>query len=138
MGKAISYAVREKIVARRQQGEKYSEIAMAFNCSESGVKKIWYAYQKTGESALKTNYHNCGGHSIYGSDIKELVKEIRDNQQGSYYVHSKLELKRPKEDLPSARTINRWWKKEGSSRKVGRPSSSEKKTGQSNLTKPGK
>ena len=138
MGKALSYATREKIILRRQKGQDYSEIASSLNCSESGVKKIWYAYQKNGESALKTNYHNCGGHSVYGSDTRELVKEIRDNQQGSYYVHSKLVQKYPNKQLPSTRTINRWWEKEGTNRKKGRPSSSEKKTGQIKPTKPGK
>lgn len=127
MSKALSYAVRQKIVERRQKQQSYPQIAQALNCSVSGVKKIWYAYQKHGKTAFNTQYSNCGGHSIYGDVIREKVNDIRDNQQGSYYVHSKLVEKHPNLKRPSTRTLNRWWQKEGTNRQKGKPSSSEKK-----------
>jgi len=46
MGRALSYAVRQKIIYRREKGQSFQQIAIGFGCSESGVKKIWYAYKK--------------------------------------------------------------------------------------------
>lgn len=138
MGKALSFAIRQKIIERRQDSQSYEQIATDLGCSISGVKKIWYAYQKKGDQVLYNNYSNCGGHSIYGSSIREQVDLIRDNQQGSAYVYSKFCQKYPKQTPPSRRTLNRWWQKDGSNRQRGRPTLSEKKDGLIKPIKPGK
>lgn len=130
MGKALSYAVREKILKRRKQGESYETISIELNCSESGVKKIWYAYKKAGLSALKNNYSQCGRKSPFSQAVHDAINEIRDNNQGATYVYSKLLKDYPHLDIPSARTISDWWKQQGTNRQRGRPVSSEKKTGQ--------
>ena len=127
MGKALSYAVREKIIARRKKGQSYKKIAEELNCSESGAKKIWYAYQKEGESALLTKYSNCGVDSIYDSEVRQAVKSIRDNQQGGSYVRSKLIKEYPTLKPPCIRTLTRWWVEEGTNRRRGRVRTEEKK-----------
>lgn len=127
MGKALSYAVRKKITERRQKGETFCEIAQSLHCSESAVKKIWYAYKKEGEAAFDNKYDNCGRHSIYSESVKQQANAIRDNQQGAYYVHSKLLELVKLCAVPSTRTLNRWWVKAGTNRKAGRPTSVEKK-----------
>jgi len=129
MGKAIPFAYRQKIVERRKSGESYESISAALGYSESGVKKIWYKYQKEGEAAFSTNYSNCGSHSPYAQSIHETVNILRDNQQGSSYIYSKFVLKHPNLVAPSARTLRRWWVKEQTNRKRGTPSSNEKKGG---------
>jgi len=138
MGKPLAYDVRVKIVARVKSGEDYQEIATDLGCSESGVKKIWYAYKKEGEAAFHTKYSNCGVSSPYGAEIREEVNQIRDNMQGGDYVHSKLVSANPDRDVPSARTLNKWWVEEGTNRKKGRPTKQEKKTGVRKRTKSGK
>ncbi len=138
MGKALSYAIREKIVERRKKGQSFNDISIALNCSESGAKKIWYAYKKQGSTALENNYSNCGRISHFPQAVHDTADKIRDNNQGATYVYSKLLKDYPHLDIPTARTLSRWWKNEGTNRQRGRPVSSEKNYGQKKLTTPGK
>jgi len=138
MGKAIPYAYRKKIVARRKSGESYKSISKALGYSESGIKKIWYKYQKEGESCFKTNYKNCGSRTVYGKTVREAVFKLRDNQQGSSYIHSKLLIEHPNLAIPSARTLRRWWVKEQTNRKKGKPTEGEKRGGANTAITPGK
>ena len=127
MGKAICYDVRTKIIKRRQSGESYKSIAEDFGVSQSGVKKIWYRYQKVGEAAYLPDYSNCGRPVIYKAATYEEVDSIRDNAQGAAYVHSKLVQKHPQKQVPSIRTLQRAWVKQGTQRPKGKPSDREKK-----------
>lgn len=138
MGKALSYTIREKIVARRKKGQSFKQISIDLGCSESGAKKIWYAFKKHGPTAFVNNYSRCGRCSPFSQAVHDAVNEIRDNDQGATYVYSKLVKKYPDLVAPKARTLSRWWKKQGTNRQRGRPVSSEKKGGQTKLTTPGK
>jgi len=138
MGKALSYAIREKIILRREKGQPFKQISTDLACSESGVKKIWYAYKKQGKDCLSNNYANCGKKSTYPETVRSAVSLIRDNQQGANYVHSKLLKDYPNLRIPSVRTLTRWWKKEGTNRERGRPRTTEKKDGPQILITPGK
>lgn len=129
MGKPLSYAVREKIISLKEQGKSFKQISQVLCCSESGVKKIWYNYQKYGSKALDTDYSRCGRPSPYDKSIHIIIDKIRDNQQGATYVYSKLAKDYSELRIPHARTISRWWKKEKTNRKRGRPQSIEKKDG---------
>ena len=138
MGKALSYAIRQKIIIRREKGQSFEQISIDLGCSKSGVKKIWYAYKKLGASSLTNNYSNCGKKSTYPTTVKSAVDLIRDNRQGGNYVHSKLLKDYSNLPIPSSRTLTRWWKKEGTNRKRGRPRKNEKKVGQQMPTTLGK
>lgn len=127
MGKAIPYDYRLKIVDRIKLGETAKQLAVEMGYSEAGIKKIWYAYKKEGEDAFKTKYHNCGRTSIYDNTVRQNIKELRDNSQGGSYIRSKLEQKFPDQVAPSERTLQRWWLAEGTNRKKGKPTDSEKK-----------
>lgn len=138
MGRAISYDERVKIVERVKAGESYETIALDINRSIVGVKKIWYAYKKEGTSAFKTKYLNCGRSSEYAQAIRDDLNQLRDNQQGADYVHSKFLAQYPDRKAPHPRTLNRWWQEAGTARPKGRPSTPEKKSGVSLLMKLGK
>ena len=138
MGKALSYAVRQKIIHRREKGQSFKQIALDLGCSESGTKKIWYSYKKLGTSSLSNNYTNCGTKSTFPQSVRSAVNLIRDNSQGGNYVHSKLLKDYSNLPIPSSRTLTRWWKKDGTNRKKGRPRETEKKVGPQMLTTPGK
>lgn len=129
MGKAIPYDYRAKIVIKIESGQSYQETAAEFGYSESGIKKIWYAFKKEGESSFIPKYGNCGRISPYKEEIRDKVDEIRDNQQGGTYVYSKLKAKHPDLSIPSVRTLTRWWAKEQTNRPKGRPKEKEKKNG---------
>ena len=138
MGKALSYAVREKIILLRGKGKDFEEISTSLDCSVSGAKKIWYAYKRDGKAALKNNYDNCGRSSPFSQQVREIINEIRDNNQGATYVYSKLVKDYPDLAKPKARTLSRWWKKQETNRQRGRPVSSEKKHGQVKPITPGR
>ena len=127
MGKAISYDNRVKIISRIKNGEKAKDLAIEMGYSESGVRKLWNNYKRIGEKAYENNYSNSGQRSNYGSKVRAAVKELRDNQQGGCYVRSKLQQKYPDLAIPSERTLQRWWVKEGTNRTKGRPNEYEKK-----------
>jgi len=129
MASPIPYDVRVKIIERMRSTGSIKELANEFGYSVSGVRKIWKHYQLKGESAYHTNYSNCGSRSIYGQEVRGLVKKIRDNKQGANYVSSKLLIKYPKILSPSPRTLQRWWVKEESNRSQGRIPDDEKKRG---------
>jgi len=138
MGKAIPYDVRIKIIERCKDGEDYSDIANDLQFSVSGVKKLWYKYRRQGDAAIGTAYKNCGRRSPYGDDIRDAIKEIRDNTQGAEYVLSKLKMRYDSKLLPCARTIQRWWAAEGASRPRGAVPKREKKGGAGKYTTLGK
>ena len=129
MPSPLAYDIRRQIVSRRQAGESFQCIASDYGCSVSGVKKIWYAWRKDGDSALSPNYSQCGRPKVYPEEVWAAVDEIRDNHQGASYVHSRLLMRFPKECCPSISTIQRRWKAQSTNRKKGRPHSSEKKAG---------
>lgn len=138
MGKALSFAIREKIISERKKGQSFKDISISLGCSESGAKKIWYSYKKQGIEALNNNYSRCGRLSPFSESVHQAIDTIRDNNQGSYYVYSKLVKDYSHLDLPKARTLSRWWKTQGTNRKRGRPLSAEKKHGPKRLTILGK
>ena len=129
MGKAISFTKRQKIVDRRSRGDSFSTIATDFELSIPGVKKIWYAYQKNGATALTTKYSNCGAKGRFSQQVRQRVEQLRDNQQGADYIVSKFEARYPDSPCPSVRTLQRWWQAEGTGLKRGRVAEAKKKNG---------
>lgn len=129
MGKPISYDYRCLIIKKKNQVQTFSSISQELGYSLSGVKKIWYAYQKEGESGLKLKYSNCGRPTIYDETVEKKVNKLRTGDQGASYIHSQYELKYSKEQAPSISTIQRMWQKEKTNRSKGRPTNREKKVG---------
>jgi len=138
MAAPIPYEIRVKIVDRMRSNGSIKELAEEFDYSIAGVRKIWKQFQRNGESALHTQYSNCGRTPVYGKEVRELVNCIRDNQQGANYVSSKIHSKHPDSPNPHPRTLQRWWVKEESNRSKGRISDEEKKLGLTNRIKLGK
>ncbi len=129
MGSPIPYSYRQLIIKRRQSGNTYSQISNEIGYSISGIKKIWYAYQKHGSSSFKTAYKNCGRKSSFDETIKEKIQTIRTGNQGAPYVFSRLHQLYQGQPVPSIRTLQYWWQASDTARKRGRPSNKEKKDG---------
>jgi len=138
MGRPIPYDYRKKIITEHEKGKSFSKIANELDYSLSGVKKIWYAYQKSGPSSLVTQYSNCGRKSSYTQQVRDKVSAIKTGKQGACFVYSMYQMKYPKEKPPSIRTLQRWWKADTTQRKRGRPPEKEKKLGLSSLSILGK
>ena len=138
MGQAIPYDYRKKIIFERKKGKPYSKIAEELGYSLRGVKNIWYAYQKDGESSSKLNYSNSGRKSSFDTLTQDSVKAIRTGKQGAPFVYSRFKQKHPNLKAPSIRTLQRWWKDSETSLPRSRPPEKEKKIGRLPLTIPGK
>jgi len=138
MGQAIPYDYRRKIISERERGKSYSKIAKELGYSQSGIKKIWYAYQKEGESSLKPKYFQCGRKSSFNESVRDAVNDIRTGKQGAPFVYSMLKVKHPDLPAPSIRTLQRWWQEKQTALPRGRPPEKEKKIGRLYPIKPGK
>jgi len=138
MASPIPYDLRKQIIKLRKSGLPYSTISEEVGYSLSGVKKIWYQYQKQGDTCLETQYHNCGRKSDFSQAIHDAIAEIRTGDQGAPYVYSMLKVRYPHLQRPSIRTIQTWWEKSSTNRPKGRPPKSEKKHGRNKLTRLGK
>lgn len=138
MASSIPYDLRKQIIFFRQSGKTYRQISEEIGYSLSGVKKIWYQYQKTGTACLTTQYENCGRKRVYPKEVLDAVDAIRTGEQGANYVYSMLKLKYPHLKRPCVRTIQYWWKAAETNRAKGRPSDTAKKNGRNKLIIPGK
>lgn len=138
MGKAIPYDKRKQIIDLKLSGQTHQSIAIELGYSISSVKSLWSSYKKIGIQAFQNNYKNCGQTKCYSKEIQDLCNELRDNQQGGAYIRSRLEQKYPDLSIPNERTIQRWWKSQGTNRSKGRPTKSEKKVGAKHRMRPGK
>lgn len=138
MAQFIPYDHRKQIISKRESGITYQKIHQELGYSISGLKKIWYQYQREGVTSFSTKYENCGRKSPYSQEVQDAIAEIRTGEQGAPFVYSMLKVKHPKLDRPHIRTIQRWWEKQEINRPKGRPSKSEKKIGQHRLMIPGK
>jgi len=129
MGQSIPYDFRKKIIAERQSGKTYSKISEELGYSLSGVKKIWYAYQKEGELSLKPKYFNSGRKSPFDKEVRDSVSAIKTGKQGAPFVYSMFKKKHEGLKAPSIRTLQRWWETSDKKRSRGRPPEKEKKLG---------
>ena len=127
MASSIPYDIRQQIISLRESGKTFPQISQEVDYSLSGVKKIWYQYQKLGEACLLTQYKNCGKKRVYPQETLDAVTSIRTGAQGANYVYSMLKLKYPHLKRPSVRTIQYWWKAAETNNPKGRPSDTEKK-----------
>jgi len=133
MGKPIPYDYRKKIISEHEKGKSFSKIAAALGYSISGVKKIWYTYQREGASSLKPDYSNCGKKSPFTEQTRTKVSDLKTGSQGAGFVYSMFRKKYPNQRAPSIRTIQRWWEDKPTKRLRGRPPEKEKKHGLKNL-----
>jgi len=129
MAQPIPYDYRKLIVSRRKSGVTYQKISEELNYSISGIKKVWYQYQKEGEACFTSNYESCGRKSVHPQAVHDAIASIRTGEQGASFVYSMLHLKNPELERPHIRTIQRWWENQSTNRPKGQPTKAEKKNG---------
>jgi len=116
MGQPIPFDIRRKIIRERSGGKSYPQIVkdLGYPASVVGVRKIYKRYLEHGEEGLQTDCHRSGRRPKYGEDIRQQVEELRKGERGAPYINSRLWASR--QEVPCARTIQRWWKMAGSNR----------------------
>ena len=112
MPAAISMGVREKIIQRRDSGESFASIARDLSLSYGAVRKIYHRYKKTGD--LAPSYDRCC-HSEIRKDKAIYERAVALKQAhpkwGAGLIWVELAEDYPDDQLPSQRTLQRWFQR---------------------------
>lgn len=105
---------RQEIVERRQKGERFADIARQMSMSYRTVRSVWQHYERSGR--LEPAYDRCA-HRGVRKDIAIYEKAIEFKREhstwGAGLIWVELADLFPEEDLPSVRTLQRWFHRGG-------------------------
>lgn len=114
-------AIRQNILAHYKQGHSISRISRHFEVCRTTIYTLIRRYEKDGQTGLEPKYANCG--KTRPSDQDFIFRAVRCLKTwhpgwGAEKILAEITLKRPKLDLPSERTVYRWfkWNKQTSAR----------------------
>lgn len=114
MPAALPNHQRAEIVERRQRGERFSSIARTMGISYEAVRKICHRYVKTGE--LGPGYERCR-HTEVRHDPAIYHEAVALKQAhpswGAGLIWTELAEAFDEADLPSQRTLQRWFRRAG-------------------------
>jgi hypothetical protein len=117
MGQAISLPIRTRIVEMRQQGTCLKNISELLEVPYSSTKKINKRYKEKGETGLSAAYANCGNKGVLRSSYffnrASVWLKRHHLEWGAPLIHLLLTERYGKEDLPSKRQMQRWFKAKG-------------------------
>ena len=112
MPRALATALRRRIVEEHLAGKSLKAIAQQEQLSYSTVRLCWRRYREHGFSGLGPDYQNCGR-----PQRKDLIYraarflKYRHRQWGAPLIRLKLSQRYPDQELPSVRTMQRWFKR---------------------------
>lgn len=110
MPAATSLKIRQEIVQRYQTGETFVSISHDLGVSYGTVRNIWRRYQQTGH--LSPNYEACSQSGIRKNQaIYEHATALKAEHPtwGAGLIWVELADEFPEKDLPSERTLQRWF-----------------------------
>jgi hypothetical protein len=114
MPAALSKIERQQIVQMREQGQSFKAIAVHLNRDYKAVRQIYHRYIQDGE--LEPSYNNCC-HSAIRKDASIYHRAIelkqRHPQWGAGLIWVELAEDFKEEELPSERTLQRWFRRGG-------------------------
>lgn len=118
----IPYAHREEIVRRKQGGQWLREIAQDLGYSQWGVRKIWRRYRDHQEAGLRPAYRRGPGPIRKRPEVyAQAIAWKREHPTwGAGLIRSLLLQQWSPEEVPSERTLQRWWQREGLNRRPRR------------------
>lgn len=111
----LAIEIRREIVKRHQEGETLKAVSEEMMLSYETVRKIWRHWRKFGK--LSANYEQAKkrGTRRYTHVYEEAVEMKRCHPRwGAHLILLKLE--EVYEELPSVRTLQRWFRQAGVSR----------------------
>lgn len=128
----IPYAHREEIVRRKQAGESLRAIAAALGYSYWGVRKIWRQYRKAGSAGLQVKYRRGEGRVRKPPGVYQQAIALKQAHPrwGAGLIRSLLLQQWSPEEVPSERTLQRWWRRAGLNQRHRRGVRQQKKRAQ--------
>jgi len=116
MPSAIANEIRREIIARHEGGETLRSIRESSGMSYETVKHLWQHWQQYGQ--VEPRYERAREHKIRGEQaVYEAAVAFKDAQVGWGAKLILIKLAQMGHDrLPSARTLQRWFRRAGVSR----------------------
>ncbi|MBE9063249.1 helix-turn-helix domain-containing protein [cf. Phormidesmis sp. LEGE 11477] len=116
MPSAIAVPIRENIIERREQGETIAKIADALGLSYWSVRTLVRRHRDYGTDGIAPDYANCGNSSIHSSQKvyrSALWLKRHHPSWGAGLILVLLKERWHTLKMPSERTLQRWFKREG-------------------------
>ena len=116
MPRAIPAALRQEVVRRREAGESSPLIAAALGLQVRTVRALWQRYRTGGAPALALGYARCGRRGPrFPPAVVAAALALKQTHPSWGAGLARLELAQalPDQRLPSARTLERWWRGAG-------------------------
>ena len=116
MGQAKTFALRMQIVNDCNSGLTYTEVSEKYSVHYNTVREYYKKYQSKGEKGLIPDYSNCGKQLPSSEDLIYRatcwLKRLHPDW-GAPFIRIKLEEHYQGHDLPSIRTMQRWFQYKG-------------------------
>lgn len=114
MPAALSMGERRQIVAMRESGQSFRVIAEELGRDYEAIRKIYKRYVQSGQ--LEANYDKCAHQGIRSkAEVYERTVQLKQAHPkwGAGLIWVELAEEFDEEDLPSERTLQRWFKRGG-------------------------
>ena len=112
MGRPLSPETRHRIIKLRQEGLSLKAISLEVGASFSAVQSVCARYKADGADGLVPRYSNCGLNRPSSSDlVYRAVRCFRTwhPSWGAGKICAELSRLRPCLEVPSERTLQRWF-----------------------------
>jgi transposase len=112
MPSALSTTKRREIVERRETGESFASISRSMNVSYSAVRNIYHRFAETGR--LSPAYDRCVHNDIRSDQAiyRAAVEMKRAHPSwGAGLIRVELSDQFGEENVPSVRTLQRWFQR---------------------------
>lgn len=114
MPAALSIRERKQIVEMREQGHSFQAIAEALSRDYETVRKIYHRYMQSGQ--LEASYDKCRHEGIRSNEaVYERAIQLKQahSKWGAGLIWVELAEEFDEADLPSERTLQRWFRRGG-------------------------
>lgn len=112
MPRAIPMALRKSVIDQCKKGISKTQIALNLGIGRTSVHKMLQMYEEQGDAGLLPNYGNCGRNRPGPDDL--IYRSVRcfrtwHPKWGADKIKAELHRLRPTLNLPSTKTLYRWF-----------------------------
>jgi Helix-turn-helix domain len=107
----LSVKLRERILGRMQRGQSPAAIAQEFQLCSRTVRHLCARFRQLGDAALETSYQAPAPATPSSVVEQALFLHRQHPSWGAGFLLHKLEQLHPDAELPSARTLQRWFRR---------------------------
>jgi len=113
MRRPIGFHIRLQMVKDCESGISYNQVAQKYNVRFNTVKTLHQRYLTHGQKGIQPHYQNCGKHLPSRDNLTYRstcwLKRLHQDW-GAQFIIIKIKERYPKMELPTARTLQRWFK----------------------------